>query len=172
MRNIKLEIEYDGAAYCGWQIQNYQPSIQKTIEAALRKILQEKVKLIASGRTDAGVHGLFQVANFTTGSAIPAEKLQRALNAVLPDDIVITRAKEAGLDFHSRFSARSKAYQYLILNQRYPSAFLRNRAYFYPYPLSIQLMRQAARYLQGRHDFRSFCASHSGAKNTIKKIKK
>lgn len=175
MRNIKLTIEYDGTNYSGWQAQNSrQPkkTIQETIERALRKIIREKVKLIASGRTDAGVHAVSQIANFKTAKNIPALNLQRALNSSLPRDIVVTKVEEAGRDFHSRFSARSKIYRYTILNHPYPSAFLRDTAYFYPYPLGITLMRKKAKCLLGRQDFSAFCASGSGAKSTIRTIKK
>ncbi len=178
MRNIKLEIEYDGTNYCGWQIQSctsyivYRISIQETLEKILSKILQEKIKVIGSGRTDAGVHALAQVANFKTDSSIALEKLQNGLNALLPEDISINKVEERSLDFHSRFSAKSKVYRYTILNLPSRSAILRNVVYFYPYSLDINLMRKQARYLLGKHDFRSFCASKSGVKDTIRTIKK
>lgn len=203
MRNLKLEIEYDGSNYCGWQIQSsskkqsilrlrsglilrrhFWPrnkwrglappnvSIQETIESALQKILQEKVRLTASGRTDAGVHALAQVANFKANSKIDLRKLQLALNSLLPPDIAIARIEEAPLNFHSRFSAKAKLYRYLILNRPYPSAFLKERAYFFPWPLDIQLMRKHAKFLLGRHDFKSFCASGSSVKDTTCTIKR
>lgn len=176
MRNLKLTIEYDGTNYSGWQCQNIRrpkkKTIQETIERALRKILREKVKLIASGRTDAGVHALAQVANFKTSRNIPALNLQRALNSVLPGDIAVIKVGKARADFHSRFSARAKIYRYTILNQPHPSAFLRNTACFYPYPLDIALMREEAKCLLGRHDFSAFCASGSSAKSAIRRIEK
>jgi len=148
MRNLKLEIEYDGTNYAGWQVQNSRQSsvvsrqlktIQETIEKTLQKILQEKIKLIASGRTDTGVHALGQVANFKTNSAISTEKLQRALNGLLSDDISITKIEEAALNFHSRFSAKSKIYRYIILNQKARSALLRDRVYFFLKAVGCQL---------------------------------
>lgn len=168
-----MTLEYDGTAYAGWQIQRSRKpkSIQGVIEKTLSSILQEQIRLTAAGRTDAGVHAVGQVANFKTDSGIPAEKLQRALNGLLPDDIVITKIKEAGLDFHSRFAAKSKIYRYTILNQPYPSALLRNAVYFCPYPLDIKLMRQEAYCLLGRHDFQAFCAAGSGVKSKIRQIK-
>lgn len=172
MRNIKLTIEYDGTNYAGWQCQTSQKSIQESIEKILRKILQEGIRLIASGRTDAGVHASAQVANFKTAKNIPLQKLQRGLNGLLPEDIVVSKIEEVPLSFHSRFSARSKIYRYTILNRPYPSAFLKNSAYFYPYPLDIGLMRKSAKSLLGRHDFRAFCASGSSAKSTIRTIKR
>jgi tRNA pseudouridine38-40 synthase len=192
MRNIKLTVEYDGTNYCGWQIQSHQitpsiklgtpcgrkppshhkKSIQGTIEKVLGKILSEKVRLIVSGRTDAGVHALGQVANFKTNSGISLQKLRWALNGLLPEDIVVTKIEQVSPDFHSRFDARAKVYRYAILNRNYPAALLKNRVYFYPYPLDIRLMRREARTLLGRHDFKAFCASGSSAKDTTRTIKR
>jgi len=176
MRNLKLEIEYDGTNYCGWQVQNssHKKSIQEVIEKTLRRILQEKVRLIASGRTDAGVHALAQVANFKTESNIAPEKLQRALNSLLPQDIVITAIEEKGTAFNSRFSAKSKTYRYAILNRSYPCALLRNTTYHYSYPLDIKLIRKEAGGLLGKHNFKSFQASGKIEREptrTIKSIK-
>jgi tRNA pseudouridine38-40 synthase len=179
-RNLKLEIEYDGTNYCGWQVQRKAQSakrkvtsIQQTIEAVLGKILQEKVRLIASGRTDAGVHAQGQVANFQTFSPLKPEKLRRALNALLPSDIVIKKVEEVPLAFHSRFQAKSKLYCYTLLNRGYPSAFLAKSAYFYPYPLDLKLMQQEAKTLQGRHNFSSFrgSASRAAPYKTIQQIR-
>jgi len=179
IRNIRLSIEYDGTDYCGWQIQSHQVtrspgrqrSIQEVIEKTLQKVLQEKVRLIASGRTDAGVHALGQVANFKTSSQIPLEKLERALNGLLPDDISVYSLKEAPLDFHSRFSAGSKLYRYTILNRKHSSPFLKRSAYFYPFPLDVRLMQRESRRLLGRHDFSSFRASGGKARNPLRHIK-
>jgi tRNA pseudouridine38-40 synthase len=183
-RNIKITLEYDGTAYSGWQTQGYKsqapavrqgshkPTIQESIEKVLQKILQEKVHLIGSGRTDAGVHALAQVANFKTNSGILAQKLQRALNGLLPADISVLKIEEIKPDFHSRFSAKAKTYRYTILNRPQRSAFLRDRAYFYRYPLNFQLMQREAKALLGRHDFAAFCASGASAKDTRRTIRK
>lgn len=173
MRNLKLEIEYDGTEYHGWQSQKNAKlkTVQEIIQKTLQKILQEKIRLISSGRTDAGVHALSQIANFKTNSKIALPKLQKALNTLLPDDIVIKKIEEADLEFNSRFNVKSKVYRYTILNREYPSAFLRNRVYFYPYPLNIKLMQQASRALLGRHNFKSFQASGSKVKNSVRTIK-
>jgi len=149
-----------------------KPTIQETIEKVLRKILQEDIKIIGSGRTDAGVHAWAQTANFNAKSNISPRRLQWALNGNLPEDIVITGIEKSKLDFHSRFSARSKLYRYSILNRGYPSALLRDKVYFCHTPLDVALMSREAKALIGRHDFRSFCASGSGAKDTIRRIKK
>ncbi len=178
-RNICLTIEYDGTNYCGWQVQNHSkgaytssPSIQATIESGLREILQEKVKLIASGRTDAGVHALAQVANFHTRSKLPLERIQKALNSLIPRDISITKIELAPDDFHSRFSAKSKLYRYTILARPHHSAFLKNQVYFMPFPIDVLLMQKEARVLLGRHNFKSFQATQKKERNPFKTIKR
>ena len=173
MRNIKLTIEYEGTRYCGWQVQNRHSgkSIQETIEKALRKILQEKIKVIGSGRTDAGVHALGQVANFKTKSQLASQNIQRGLNAVLPADIRIKQVKEVHPDFHARFDAQSKAYRYTIVNNSLVSPFLRRYSYLIKYPLDVKKMRQAARFLLGRHNFRSFQAVDKKERNALRTIK-
>ena len=175
MRNIKLTIEYEGTNYSGWQTQRNcrQPTIEKTIGKVLKKVLQEEVKLIGSGRTDAGVHAKAQVANFKTRSCIELPKLQRALNGIIPQDIVVTKTEEVPSGFHARYSAKSKLYRYTILNRKYPSAHLRNFVYFYSLPLDVNLMRSKSKILLGKNDFRSFQASDkkiSDSHRTIKRI--
>jgi len=166
MRNIKLTLEYDGTNYAGWQVQvRKHRTIQETLEKALKRILRKKIKLTGSGRTDSGVHAKAQVANFKTNSTIPVGKLQRALNSSLPDDIVIVRIEEVGLDFHSRFDAKSKVYRYTILNRAYPSALLKDSVYFYPHMLNIKLMQDESRVLLGKHNFKSFRTSTKMEKN-------
>ena len=120
---IKLKIEYDGTNFCGWQIQPNGVSVQEVITAAIKKITGEDVKLIGSGRTDAGVHAAGQVAHFDTESGIPPEKFAHALNAVLPEDIKIISAELAGGDFNARFSAKKKTYEYHIF---YPNFLIRS----------------------------------------------
>jgi len=173
MRNIKLTIEYAGTNYAGWQVQNKKyRTIQGMLEKALQKILQKRVKVIGSGRTDAGVHALGQVANFKTNSGITLEKLQRGLNAVLPDDIAVIKTGEVGLDFHSRFSAKSKVYRYTILNRPSRPAILRDMVYFFPYLLDLKLMRKDAEILLGRHDFKSFQAADKKERDAVRTIEK
>jgi tRNA pseudouridine38-40 synthase len=152
-------------------VRREKKSIQETIEKTLSKILREKVKLTASGRTDAGVHALAQIANFKTKSVIPVKKLQAALNGLLPKDIVIAKAEDKPFNFHSRFSAKSKIYRYSILNRDFDSVFFKNKVYFCHYSLDISLMKEEARVLAGKHDFKAFCASGSCAKDAIRTIK-
>jgi len=182
MRNIKLTIEYDGTNYCGWQVQNrkqksevrsQKKSIQGTIEKALRQVLQEKIKVIGSGRTDSGVHALGQVANFKTNSGLNCSNIQKGLNGILPKDIRIKQAKEVSLGFHARFSAQSKLYCYTMVNNSYVSPFLNRYAYLVKCPLDTKRMRQAIKYLIGRHNFRSFQAAGKkeiAAARTIKRL--
>lgn len=181
MRNIKLIIEYDGTNYAGWQIQKSPQSIvhspqkrtiQETIEKTLQTIIQEKVRVIGSGRTDSGVHALAQTANFRTNSPLSVLKIQKALNSLLPKDVSIKKITEADENFHSRYSAKSKTYRYFILNSETKSVFLRNYAWHIPYRFNVRLMRKEAKVLLGRHDFKSFCASGSSAKTTVRTIKK
>ncbi len=172
MRNIKLIIEYDGTNYAGWQIQvRKHRTIQGTIERAINKIIHEKVKLTGSGRTDSGVHAKAQVANFKTDSGISVEKLRMALNAVLPDDVSVIKTEEVGLGFHSRFSAKTKVYRYVMLNRPSKPAILRGTVYFCHYPLNLRLMRKEAGSLLGRHNFKSFQAADKKERDAVKTIK-
>lgn len=172
MRNIKLVIEYDGTNYCGWQSQKSVTTVQDTIEDAIFKITGEKTELIGSGRTDAGVHALGQVANFITDSKIKAERFAFALNTVLPRDIVIKSSGEVDLDFHSRYCTIGKQYSYLLLNSRHPTALYRKLAYHICYcdKLDISKMEAASKYFIGTYDFSSFMSKGSSIKSTVRTI--
>lgn len=173
LKNISLEIEYNGTKYCGWQVQpaGRRKSIQEVIERVLCKILGKKVKLIVSGRTDAGVHALAQIANFYTVSKIPLDRLKLGLNGLLPRDIKISGIKEERPDFHSRFSSKAKVYRYTILNRSHSSPLMEGKVFFYPHPLNLKLMREEAKALLGRHNFSSFRASLGKERNPVKTIK-
>ena len=170
MRNIKLTIEYDGTNYHGWQIQPNAITIQAVIQDALEKITKTQTQIIGAGRTDAGVHAAGQVANFYTRSQMSSISFQKALNANLPRDIVVIGAEEVSPDFHARFSAVSRTYRYTILNRAYPSALLRNNAYFFPEPIDVQDADIACRSLIGTRDFSSFQRSGSERINPICEI--
>lgn len=170
MRNILLTIEYDGTNYFGWQKQPNKKTIQGVIEQAIKKITGEDVKLVGSGRTDAGVHALGQRANFKTNSKIPTEKFPLALNSVLPNDISIKDAKEVSLEFSARYSAKQKTYKYLIYNHKTRPAILRNYVYHFPYDLDIPSMQQSCEYFIGEYDFSSFCSSGSETNSKIRRI--
>jgi tRNA pseudouridine38-40 synthase len=169
MRNIKLIIEYDGTNYLGWQKQPQGPTVQEALEKTLEKITKEKTKVIGSGRTDSGVHALAQVANFKTAVGMTTHEFQKALNSLLPKDIVIKETAEVDLNFHAQFNAKSKVYIYKILNRSYPSALERLREWSVPHPLNISLMRQAGETLIGEHDFRAFALS-SRTKTTVRTV--
>jgi tRNA pseudouridine38-40 synthase len=154
--------------YNGWQSQNNAVAIQDIVKNAVSRLTGEEVKLIGASRTDAGVHAYGQTANFHTASAIPADKFSFALNALLPEDIVIRRSEEVSPDFHARFSAKGKRYRYLIFNSRHPSALMRHRAYHVFYPLNIEHMRNAAEKILGTHDFSAFRASGSDTKTSVR----
>lgn len=172
MRNIRLIIQYDGTNFCGWQVQKGKKNIQETIEKALQTIFREKVTLIASGRTDAGVHAKAQVANFKTkNNSIPASKIKGALNGLLPHDISIKDAQEASPDFHARFDAKSKRYRYTILNSESRSPLINSYSYQVPYKLNVVAMRNEARALLGRRNFSSFQASDKKLRDPVRRIK-
>jgi len=174
MRNIRLKLEYDGTNYCGWQLQSHpreQSCLQSVFEKVLAQILQHPTKVLGSSRTDAGVHAKAQCVNFTTDSDISLDKLQEALNALLPDDISVKSASLVGKDFNSRFSTASKIYRYTILNSRHRSALLRSYALFCRYDLDLGLMKKEARELVGKHDFSAFCASGGKHKNPVKTVR-
>jgi tRNA pseudouridine38-40 synthase len=174
MRNIRLIIEYEGTNYSGWQVQTrhkQKKTVQEILEKALAQILQEKIKVIGSGRTDAGVHSLGQTANFKTKSKLDCDNIQRALNSILPKDIRIREIEQVRADFHARFSARSKIYRYTIVNHSFASPFLRRWAYLVRHPLNLRRMRSAAKYLLGKHNFRSFQAADKKERNSVRTIK-
>jgi tRNA pseudouridine38-40 synthase len=157
MRNLKLVLAYDGTDFCGWQVQPDAPSIQGTLASAIGRITGEKVLPQGSGRTDAGVHALGQVASFQTDSVIPAVNLVIALNDILPVSIRVLEAGEVPEDFHARKSAKAKTYRYRIYRGAI-CPFLANYVWHYPYPLDFEAMKQAAPVIEGEHDFTSFAA--------------
>jgi len=171
LKNIKLVLEYDGTNYLGWQIQkNSERSIQKILLESIFKITGERVKLISSGRTDAGVHALRQIANFKTESRVEGPIWEKALNTYLPPDIRVLKSEEVKPEFHSRYDAKSRVYSYIILNQKSPSVFLRNYTLHIPIPLDLEGMKRASSVLLGEHDLSSFRSSACGAKRAIRKI--
>ncbi|MGL5315790.1 MAG: tRNA pseudouridine(38-40) synthase TruA [Peptostreptococcaceae bacterium] len=170
MRNIKIVTQYNGQNYCGWQKQPNSLGIQGTIEKAIYEITKEEVKIIGSGRTDAGVHALGQVANFNIESTIPANKIPNALNAKLPKDISIIECTEVDENFHARYSAKGKRYRYLIHNSDYRSPIYKDISYHVKYELDFEKMTREAKYLLGEHDFKGFMSSGSSVKDTVRTI--
>ena len=170
MRNIKITIQYNGKNYCGWQKQNNSPGIQGTIEKAIFDITREEVKITGSGRTDAGVHALGQVANFKINSQIPVDRIPNALNAKLPKDISIVKAEEVDEDFHSRYSAKKKTYRYQVYNSLYRSPIYADISYPVKYDLDIDKMKKEAKSLIGTYDFKGFMSSGSSVIDTVRTI--
>lgn len=170
MRNIKLVVEYDGTNYHGWQVQPNGLTIQEVIEQKIGIMTRQPVRLVASGRTDAGVHALGQVANFKTGSSIPLEGFRRGLNSLLPPDIIIKSVEEVGLQFHAQFGARRKTYRYTILNREVPSAIFRNYSWHYSLPLNVQAMQEASGLLLGKKDFSSFQGSDADTEDPVREV--
>lgn len=169
-KNIRIVVSYNGSRYCGWQKQKDSLGIQGEIEFACKKIFKEDVDVIGSGRTDAGVHALGQVANFKVGTTIPASKISEILNNNLPKDISVLLSEEVGPDFHSRYSAHRKIYRYQIYPSRIRSPFLRDVSYQVKYDLDIEKMREEAKALVGEHDFCGFMSSGSSVKTTVREI--
>jgi len=171
-RNIKLILEYDGTNYHGWQSQagSGTPTIQETLEQAIKTLTGEDGKTFSSGRTDAGVHALGHVANFRTGRTIPSEAWAPALNHLLPPDIRVLLSEEAPEEFHARYSALGKIYKYRVLNRSEPSALFRNYAWHVKHHLNLKNMRLAAAPLVGKHDFSAFRGAGCGAKTPVRTI--
>ena len=174
MRNLKLILEYDGSAFFGFQRQPDHPTVQEALESALSKLFQKKIKIsAASGRTDTGVHAEGQVVNFKIKSKLALLQIQKALNGMLPKEIAVKKIEEVSQDFHARYSVRSKTYEYQIWNDSVRSPLHRHQTYFFSTPLNISRMRKAAKLIEGRHDFRSFCTNGGVVReNTIRTIRR
>ncbi len=169
-KNIRLILAYDGTRYHGWQRQKNAMTIQEVLEKQIRVMTGEPVKLIASGRTDAGVHALNQVCNFVTRSTIPLNSMTQGLNSLLPDDILIKDAAYAPLEFHSRYSARSKIYEYRILNSKTPDIFQRDFMWQIRPSLDVEAMAVCLSHLRGSHDFSSFRSSGSSNTDPVRSV--
>lgn len=170
MRHVRLDLQYDGTAYAGFQVQPDSPTVQGTLDQALSRLLGESIRTLGASRTDAGVHALGQVVSFTTENVIPVERIVPALNAQLPPDVVVLAATEVPADFHPRYQARRKAYRYRILNRALPSPFVGRTAWHLPLALDVDLMQQAAEVLVGEHDFAAFCAAGGAAQTTVRTL--
>lgn len=169
-KNFKLVIEYDGRRYHGWQRQRGCPTIQETIENRISTMTGAPVTLIASGRTDAGVHALGQTANFRSSTRILPDALQKGLNSLLPDDIVIHQVRQVDAAFHSRYDVKRKTYRYHFWNRPVASAIGRNYRWHIRRPLDLCAMCQAAQSLVGSHDFKSFEGAGSPRSSTVRTV--
>ena len=172
MRNIRLDICYDGTRYRGWQrLPGKDDTIQGKLETTLSRILGEEIEISGSGRTDAGVHARGQVANFHCQSAMPCEELLRQLRQYLPEDIGILSCKDCSPRFHARLNALEKTYCYRIWNSQSPCVFERRYVAVMPQALDLDAMARAARHLEGEHDFAAFCGNPKFKKSTVRYIR-
>jgi len=170
MNTVKLTIEYIGTRYSGWQVQENGLSVQQEMETALAEVLGEKVRIVSSGRTDAGVHARGMVAHFRTERELPLAAFREGINRNLPRDIAVQKAEFAPSDFHARYSAKGKWYRYSVLQAPVPSPFAWPFSWYVRAPLDIEVMANAAQAFVGRHDFAGFRSSYCDARTTIKEI--
>ena len=170
MRRLKFVLEYEGTAYHGWQVQPGLDTIQGRLEATLSRLAGDSVQVMGAGRTDAGVHALGQVASCTAPIRLDNGRLRRALNALLPRDIVVRQVETASPDFDARRSARSKTYRYTLLVRDHPSALRARQSLYIPYALDLEAMAHGADCLVGTHDFSAFRAGTCAAVNPVRNI--
>lgn len=170
-RNIRLTLAYDGTGFSGFQRQaNTHRTIQEVLEDALSKLTGEDVTLYGAGRTDAGVHALGQVVNFRTQATIPADRWPMAIRGFLPPEIVVHSADEVPLDFHARYSAKGKTYQYRLWRGQWPSIFNQRFSYHYPGMLKMDSIQEAMAFIHGTHDFKAFSAAGTSVKSTVRTV--
>ncbi len=167
---VALVLEYDGSRYCGWQSQSDGCAIQDQLESAISSIACEKIRVVTAGRTDAGVHALYQVIHFDTTAKRPLTAWTRGVNAFLPKDIVVLWANEVSAQFHARFSARSRCYQYLLLNHPIRPGFFSQKTGWFHQGLDLDRMRTGAEILLGEHDFSAFRAAECQAKSPVRTL--
>lgn len=169
-RNIMLTVAYQGTRYCGWQVQPNAPTIQEFVETAVKKLTGTDTRVLSASRTDSGVHALAQVASFETQSKIPVERMRRALQRYLPDDITIVDAREVSSEFHATYSAIRKRYRYLIFDGAALPPFLRHQAFRHRSELNVDAMKQALPALLGTHDFRCFETNYPNKATSVRTI--
>ena len=171
MKRVKLTVAYDGTNYCGWQVQPNGITVQEVLNQCLSEFTGENIETIGASRTDAGVHALGNVAVFDTEMRMPGDKFSFALNQRLPEDIRIQKSEEVDADFHPRYVKSQKTYEYRILNCRFPIPTERFYSHFTYIPLDVDKMKEAASYLIGEHDFKSFCGTGAQVKTTVRPVK-
>ena len=170
MKRVRLTVAYDGTNYRGWQVQPNGITIEQVLNEKLSALLGEEIVVTGASRTDSGVHSLGNIAIFDTNTRMPAEKISFALNQRLPEDIVVQDSREVPSDWHPRYQNSRKTYEYRILNRTFRMPGRRFDTYFYYHPLDVEKMQQAAAYLEGEHDFKSFCAVGAQVKTTTRTI--
>ncbi len=169
-KRVRLVVAYDGTNYHGWQIQNNGITIESELNRCLSALLQEPIEVIGASRTDSGVHALGNIAVFDTSNRMPAEKISYALNQRLPEDIRIQRSEEVALDWHPRHCESRKTYEYRIYRAEFPMPVKRLYSLFTYHKLDVSRMKEAAVYLVGEHDFKSFCQSGAQVESTVRTI--
>lgn len=172
MKRVMLTVAYDGTAYHGWQVQPNGVTIEGELNSVLKELTGEEIQVIGASRTDAGVHGLCNIAVFDTESNIPGEKFSYALNQRLPEDIKVVDSCEVAEDFHPRHVSSKKTYEYKIYNAKFPDPTKRLYSHFTYTSLNVEKMQQAAAYLVGEHDFKSFCAPAAVVETTVRTLYK
>lgn len=172
MKRVMLTVAYDGTAYHGWQVQPNGVTIEGELNSVLKELTGEEIQVIGASRTDAGVHGLCNIAVFDTESNIPGEKFSYALNQRLPEDIKVVDSCEVAEDFHPRHVSSKKTYEYKIYNAKFPDPTKRLYSHFTYTSLNVEKMQQAASYLVGEHDFKSFCAPVAVVETTVRTLYK
>lgn len=170
MKRFKLTVAYDGANYCGWQIQPNGITIEEVLNKKLSWLLGDDIRVIGASRTDSGVHALGNVAVFDSDTTIPPERLAYALNRQLPKDIVVVKSEEVPMNWHPRYCNSVKTYEYHILNSKIPDPTRRLTRYFVSYKLELDKMKEAAACLVGEHDFASFCNVRTNVEDTVRTI--
>ncbi|MCM1189772.1 MAG: tRNA pseudouridine(38-40) synthase TruA [bacterium] len=170
MKRVRLTVAYDGTNYHGWQLQNNGVTVESVLNECLSELLGEEIRVIGASRTDAGVHALGNVAVFDTENRMPADRISYALNRRLPEDIRIQKSEEVPKDWHPRRRASRKTYEYRIYRGEFPMPVKRLYSCFVYQSLDVEKMRRAAEYLEGEHDFRSFCQTGSQAESTVRTL--
>lgn len=169
-KRVCLVVAYDGTNYHGWQVQNNGITIESELNRCLTELFGEPIEVIGASRTDAGVHALGNIAVFDTESPMPADKISYALNQRLPEDIRVRNSKEVSPDWHPRHCESRKTYEYHIYCSEFPMPVKRLYSYFTYWSLDVNRMREAASYLEGEHDFKSFCQTNAQVESTIRTI--
>ena len=170
MRRIKLVVAYDGTEYCGFQVQNNGPTIEGELNKVLSELFKEDIRVIGASRTDSGVHAYCNVAVFDTEARMPAEKMVYAINQRLPEDIRVQESSEVAADFHPRHTDSRKTYEYRIYNAAVQNPMKRRYALWNYYKLDVERMKEAATYLVGEHDFKSFCSADTQVESTVRTV--
>ena len=170
MKRYRLKVAYDGTNYCGWQVQPNEVTVEGVLNETLSDLLNEEIEVVGASRTDSGVHADGNYCIFDTETNIPAEKIAYALNQRLPEDISIIKSEEVDMDWHPRYQNSMKTYQYTIVNREMPDPVRRLYSFFTYSKLDVDKMKEAAKYLEGEHDFSCFCSSGAQVESTVRTI--